>query len=641
MGAEKEVVQKADPTAGDRSQAAATGGSTLVNSSFIAYETPGGDSSRESLTPMQQTLGGATFLEPPEDPAEMYKMFQLSAYIAPVMDALEVNVYKAPYQLKPIIPFDRPLEARRIIADALLWQKASATGRVDFETEQLVSDAEVDALFERLSRRAKIERHYLDRYFEEAVPDMTYRQLGALTGQDMEITGNAYWEVIRDTSGNIARFQWLPSVSMRATPQGSEQIGTTKIVRDSVLGWVRTAQIRRFRRYGQLRGYGASSDVMAWFKEFSDPRVMSRASGKYYPDLETMQHAEGDMDADPPRIPLPATEILHFKLLFGGNSAYGKPRWAGSYVPLRGSRDLDEENQKIVGDEAVPSLMMMISGGIVGQKSYERLKNQIEERKKGRKGIMIVEAVASTNAPVTPQQQPRIDIEKLKSEQNTDMLFQKYDIRNEGKADASWRMPRTVLGKPGANRATSQAERQFAEDQVFTPLRADKDEPVNNYILADQNITCWRYETQSMQPRDPQQRAEILRILTEVGILTPNEGRELAADIFSKRLDDLQGLWTLFPPRVLTVLLQTKNAELAATLLGEDKAALSKLADTIRDGLGLGPDGAAAMNVPDAGGGNGVTGARDEARDEARQGQAGAAGPARAVPGAQGPDSQT
>lgn len=604
----KETVQKAAPTAGDASDAAATGGHVELSTQFIPFATPGGESKQQEGT-STTSLTGATFLDPPEDPAEMYKMFQLSTYLAPIMDALETNVYKAPFKLKPVIPFDRPEEARQLVREALMWEKAKAGGAINFDADVTVTDEEIDATIKKLQQRSVIEKHYIERFFQEAVPDMSYRQLGALTGQDYEITGNAYWEVVRDTAGNIARFQWLPAISMRATRQGRDQIGTDKWVRDG-LGWTRTPQIRRFRRYGQLKSGGDTYEVSAWFKEFGDPRVMSRTTGKYYKSVEELQAEEGD-PRTPEKIILPATEVLHFRLLFGGSSVYGKPRWAGAYIPLRGSRDLDEENQKIVGDEAVPSLMLLISGGIVGQKAYDRLKNQIEERKKGRKGIMVVEAVASGKGPVTPTQQPSIDVEKLKSEQNTDMLFQKYDARNEDKADGSWRIPKTVLGKAGANRATSQSERQFAEDQVFTPLRVDRDEPVNVHVLADIGITTWTYETQSMQPRDPQQRAEILKTLVEAGILTPNEGRELASPIFAQRLDDLQGLWTMFPPRVLTVLLQTKNAELAATLLGEDKAALAKLANTIRDTLGLGPGGPAAQNIEDVQpGGNGVKDAR-------------------------------
>jgi capsid portal protein len=591
------VVQKADPTLGDASEAAAQSGGSELNTRYISYATPGGDAAGgERHKAFSLDTEGKSFLELPEDPGEMYKTYHVSAYLGPIMDALQTNVYKAPYKLKPIIPFDRPVEANRMVREALMWEKAkTAEGTVDFDTKIVVTDKEVEDKIEALKQRAVLEKHFLNRFFEEAVPDMTYRQLGCLTGQDQEITGNAYWEIIRDTNGNIARFQWLPSISMRATPQDLNQIATTKPVRDG-FAWSKTQQIRRYRRYVQLYAAGTSNGglgVSAWFKEFGDPRVMSRTTGKYYLNIEALQEAE---TTDNGQIPLPATEVLHFKILFGGSSVYGKPRWSGMYIGLRGSRELDEENLKIVSDEAIPSLLLLISGGIMGQKAYDRLENQIKERKKGRKGLMIIEANAAGKGPVTPQQQPSIDVQKLKSEQNTDMLFQKYDLRNEDKADGAWRLPKTVLGKAGANRATSQSERQFAEDQVFNTLRNDKDEPINNQVLADLNIAMWIYETQSMQPRDPQQRAEILKTLVDAGILTPNEGRELASPIFSERLNDLQGLWTQLPPRVLTVLLQTKNAELAATLLGRDKGALDKLANAMRDTLGLGKKGTV---VPD------------------------------------------
>lgn len=495
-----------------------------------------------------------------------------------------------------------------MVGEALLWDKAKAAGTFD-PTQLEVTEEEITKTLEMLVQRSKIEKQFLNRYFEEAVPDMSYRQLWWLTGQDYEVTGNAYWEIMRDTSGRVARFQWLPSVSVRATPQGSKQIAATKTVRDSLLGWEDTAQIRRFRKYVQLRHQGhvrgnhESGHIAAWFKEFGDPRIMSRETGKYYASLESLQQAEGDGERGVP-LARPATEVLHFRVLFGGSSVYGKPRHSGIYPGLVGSRDLDEENLRIVGDEAVPAMMILVSGGIVGAKSYERLKSQIENRKKGRKGIMIVEAVSTGKGAgmVHPQQQPNLSIERLSKEQKTDMLFQKYDLRNEDKADGIWRIPKLALGKAEGqtNKAAVTATKQFVEDQVYAPKRADRDEIIQQNILANLDIRTWNYETQSTEPRDPQTRAEILKLLVEGGILTPNEARELTEPIFNQPLDDLKGLWTMFPPRTLTVLLQTKNADLAAALLGEDKQALARLSDAVRDHLGLGAGGAGATTVPDA-----------------------------------------
>ena len=114
---------------------------------------------------------------------------------------------------------------------------------------------------------------------------MTSRQLWEFTGQDQETTGNAYWEIIRDTKGQIARWQWLPAISVRATVQGADQVAAQKIVRDSAISWTKEPQIRRFRRYAQVR----QQHVVTWFKEFSDPRVLSRKSGKFYSDIPDPQ----------------------------------------------------------------------------------------------------------------------------------------------------------------------------------------------------------------------------------------------------------------------------------------------------------------------------------------------------------------
>ena len=180
-------------------------------------------------------------------------------------------------------------------------------------------------------------------------------------------------------------------------------------------------------------------------------------------------------------MPLPATEVFHWKLPFGGSTVYGKTKGSGIHPGLRGARDLDEENLKLVNDEAIPSLMLLISGGIVGAKSYDRLKKQLSERAKGRKGILMVEAVSGAQVGVAhPQQQPKIDIERLKSEQSSDALFQNYEKRVEEKTAGAYRMPQSGLGKNvGANRATFQAQQRYTEDQVYMPKREDRDQPMN------------------------------------------------------------------------------------------------------------------------------------------------------------------
>jgi hypothetical protein len=254
-----------------------------------------------------------------------------------------------------------------------------------------------------------------------------------------------------------------------------------------------------------------------------------------------------------------------------------------------GSRELDEENQKIAADEAIPNMIVMVSGGKVGSASFTRLEEQIKDRKKGRKGIMLLEAVSASKGVMgTPQHQPTIQLERTKAEQNSDALFQEYDKRNEDKILGTFRMPRALQGRDlGQNRATTLAMLRFAEEQIFQPRREDIDTEINEKILADLGIVCWAYETCSRQPKDPELVTAVVAKLTETGILTPNEGREIAGQIFNKELDSLEGLWASLPPRVLTVLLQTKNQQLASVLFSEDKAGLAELSAAAAATVGL------------------------------------------------------
>jgi capsid portal protein len=579
MNKERVIVEKSlNPTKADQSEEAAQG-HVGVNLEFIPYSTPGGRTEAMGLAIQEH-------LDPPEDPDNLYDVYQLSSYVEPCVDAAITNVCKPPWKLVPVLPFDRPEVAKAEIRKALLWSKTQKLGMTSLEDfaslEDIVTEEEVDSAFEALRVRAAIEEYMISTFFSCAVPDMTFRQLRILTGQDFEITGNAYWEMLRDTSGKLIGIKWLPSVTMRCTPQDGADVPVQSIVKTGLWELKTVNHLRQFRRYVQLQ----RSAISSYFKEYGDPRILSRVSGKYYTSLETMQEEEGDEDAGD--IALPATEVLHFKLLFGKSGAYGKPRWSGNFVSLRGSRDLDEENQKVVKDENIPSVMLMVSGGVIVKNSYERIKEAIKKKAEGRKGIMLIEAVSATKGPVTPQQNPTIAVERFKKEQTSDMLFQKYDERNELKAAGSWRMPFTALGKfQGANRSVADVAQRYVQDQVYAPLRTDLNEPINACILPELGVTLWAYDTEAIQPRDPQQRADILQILTEAGVLSPNEARQLAAPIFEKRLDDLTGLWAQLPPRVMTVLLQTKNADLAATMLSDDRSVLSDVTKMLRDKLGL------------------------------------------------------
>ena len=74
----------------------------------------------------------------------------------------------------------------------------------------------------------------------------------------------------------------------------------------------------------------------------------------------------------------------------------------------------------------------------------------------------------------------------------------------------------------------------FAEMQVFQPEREEFDFVVNRKVLADMGIRFWRFRSNSPVTRDPAAMAEIVRGLVNANILTPEEGRQLASDVFNR-----------------------------------------------------------------------------------------------------------
>ncbi|MFH1265015.1 MAG: hypothetical protein ABIK89_04765, partial [Planctomycetota bacterium] len=84
---------------------------------------------------------------------------------------------------------------------------------------------------------------------------LTFSQLRARTRYDLEMTGNAYWEIVRDLTGRPRSITHVPAYQMRLLREGREVVTATQLL---VLrlpgGRVEIAAVpvaRRFRRFVQ------------------------------------------------------------------------------------------------------------------------------------------------------------------------------------------------------------------------------------------------------------------------------------------------------------------------------------------------------------------------------------------------------
>jgi capsid portal protein len=248
---------------------------------------------------------------------------------------------------------------------------------------------------------------------------------------------------------------------------------------------------------------------------------------------------------------------------------------------------MEEVNYLYFENKSVPPLALLISGGRLSDASVPRIERFIEENLKGKANfhkILILEAEGG--AAATDATRAKIELRPLTDAQQQDALFQLYDERNIDKVGSAFRLPRLLRGESkDFNRSTAESALRFAEDQVFQPERDEFDFLMNRRLLADMGIRFWRFRSQTPVTRDPERMTGMVEKLVRVGVLTPEEGRLLAGDIFNREFRKLGDDWTKRPITLTLAGIQTQQTDVDA---GSRRTAL--LADarsllTLRDEL--------------------------------------------------------
>ena len=514
------------------------------------------------------SLLGSGIVEPDYDPETLKRIADNSSSLNQNVQAYATNIDGQGWRIKTVVDFDGD-DAWSEVKESM-WLSAVRTAerggeRLDDPSVHEPEDIKVEAEIERLLKRSRLERMRLDSFLHSVNPEGSFVALRTKTRKDLEVTGNAYWEVLRSKGGDLARFVLVPPAHMRCTLL--DQLPTT--VEDRVpLGLTELEPIKQhryFRRYVQCVGRRVT-----WFKQFGDPRVVSQHTGAVYADLAEFQAKAGKGD----RL---ATEIIHFKIDDSG-SAYGTPRWIGNLLSVLGSRAADEVNYDYFDNKAVPPLALLVSGAELTEGSVARIDSHFRDRAKGRENfhkVLIIEAVNSGDE-MTPGESgvvPRLKFEKLVDAQQGDALFQKYDERNIDKIGSSFRLPRLLRGDSrDFNRATSESALKFADEQVFEPERNDFDAFMNRVILPEMRIMLVEFKSLGPRTRDLESIVDAADKLTKAAIITPNEARSIMSEVLGVELPPFDRPFAR-QPLPITV----------AGIMPEDDEAVSTRQDRLRD----------------------------------------------------------
>ena len=528
-------------------------------------------------------------VEPPLDPVSLAHMYELSTALRSNIDSYVTNIDSFGHRFEPVLDLNSEAGKEKVKL-AMMQEKLlgiDGTKSDDYSEEDLEriykqlinkkdnaddpgempepAPAAVESRIKSLKREMIRERLVAERFFAYCTVDESFEKLRMKTRQDVESTGNGYWEVLRNQegAGDITSFMHVASSSMRLLPQELTPIKVKMPIQETCITSSYEFVQKRFRKFVQGRGRksGGTGGQLVWFKEFGDPRLYSARTGKQYKDKKELKRKEEHEQC--------ATEIIHFKV-HSSRSPYGIPRWACATPAVVGTRKAEEVNLDYFENKCIPPLAFLVSNGTLKDDDVTKLENVIKNEIRGKKNFhkcLILQAEPSTyQTPGLNTGQTKIDMKPLTDAQHSDAQFLQYIERNIDMIGSAFRLPRLLRGDArDFNRATAQSSLEFTEQQVFSPLRNDFDYYMNRVIMPLLGVNHWRFVSRGPDFSDPEALLKALNESSEAGYLTPAEQRSIAERGFGVDLPENKEDWTQRPLQLTLASISTAQRDADGT----------------------------------------------------------------------------
>lgn len=188
--------------------------------------------SRSGGEDSSQMFASTGAVAPPYDPEALCLLVEHSNSLRQNVDAYATNIDGFGYRFEPVIDFEAE-DSRPKVEGALMLDRIAAREAGTLAPELPVNPTpdDVDARLVELRQLARVERARLESFFDFCCFDHSFVDLRRRTRQDLEVTGNAFWEVLRDGKGDLARFVYVPSYTVRLLPLEREPVEVTERVR--------------------------------------------------------------------------------------------------------------------------------------------------------------------------------------------------------------------------------------------------------------------------------------------------------------------------------------------------------------------------------------------------------------------------
>ncbi len=480
--------------------------------------------------PFHDLTSKGLLIEPPFDLLTLAMLIEHNTELGQCIEAMEVNIEAFGHRYIPRVVLTPGVTAPKALADGVRKEKTRLTNFFAYATKKS---------FVQFRRKLR---------------------------KDLESIGNAYFEVIRDSTGQIQQFVHLPGYQMRLGKASDEQFKVNrKILQLQDDGSVKVATLkewRRFRLYAQSKALRRrslqvlSGFKMRWYKEFGDPRIVDNTNGDVLTD-ENGKPIKGKTMVPKDK---QANEVVHLDN-YSARTPYGLPRYIGNLLSLFGDRAAEEINFITFRNNNVPSMIIAVSNGQLTEGSIDRIVSFAESQIQGSDNyskFLILEAEGLMEGEDGGQ--IKLDVKPLVGQQHKDALFQEYSLNNQDKIRRCFRLPPILVGRSDDySRATAESSRQLADEQIFAPERDEFDAMMNRTLFPDMGIVYHQFKSNSPNTTDNQQLVKILAGAEKTGGMTPRIARAMLENILGVELPDFPEEFNADMPFSLTMAEAIKN----------------------------------------------------------------------------------
>lgn len=530
-------------------------------------------------------------IQPPFDLLVLAMLREHSCELGQCIEALEINMAATGHR------FISRLRIDDVAGYTPAADTTEAPGQGEEEEEEggesvkkapEFSDTDIlEADRKRILAAAHAEKVHLINFFEYSTEE-SFTAFRRRLRVDLESTGNAWFEVMRNGKGDIAGFTHLPSYQMRLGRMDSEPFLVDRPILELQLDGSVVAktvkQYRRFRRHVQSRSIRlrtmdvVDGNKVRWYKDFGDPRNVNKNTGEY----ETEEKPIPECDR--------ANEVVHLKI-YSPRTPYGLPRYIGQLLTIYGDRSAEEINFQTFRNNNIPSMVLMVSNGYLPKTTLKRIESFLEsnvQTSQNRSRILILQAVGNQAEDQEGQQPVKLEMKPLTREQISDAMFQDYSKNNRSSIRRAFRLPPIFVGvSEDYTRATAESSRRLADEQIFEPERAEFDRMMNRIIFPAMGIVYHRYKSNTPNTTDNTQLVRILAGAEKTGGMTPEIARVMIEDILGIDLPPFPKGFPSSTPFSLTMAEAVKN-KADPTEPGQQVTAMKQQAEVFKQLESLG-----------------------------------------------------